>query len=159
MTPSLQAVTSEPERVKVAGVRKHQVFCDTPLKDFFVPTTAPYRIYQRYAVLDPKVRELRRTPVQFMGVGRYGFPPFTAWAKVTVAGKLNPKAAGFDFWLPKTKFYIPHNGEPVRRVRQAAQEAKALRDKIMLRIGPTPRFLAGERPVLAGIDYLPAGLI
>jgi phage tail P2-like protein len=157
MTPSLQTVTSEPDRVKVAGQRKHQVFSDTPMHDFFVPSTASRRIFQRYAVLDASVRELRRTPVQFMGTGRYGFPNFTAWVDVSVAGKLNPKKAGYDFWLPKTKFYIPHDGRPVEQVRLAVQGAKALRDKIMLRIGPKPRFLAGERPVLAGIDTVLAG--
>ena len=105
MTPSLRAVTSEPERVKVPGLRKQSVFSNTPLHNFFVPTTAPMRIFQRYAVLDPTIRQLRRAPVQFMGVGRYGFPAFTAWAKVEVTGKLSPKAAGFDYWVPKTKFY------------------------------------------------------
>lgn len=159
MTPSQQAVTSEPERVKVPGLRKHSVFSNTPMHDFFVPTTAPFRIFQRYAVLDPSIRQLRRTPVQFMGVGRYGFPAFTAWAKVQVTGKLHPKAAGFDYWIPKTKFYIPHNPVPVERIRQAAQASKSLRDRILLQIGPTPRFLAGERPVLASIDNVPAGSI
>lgn len=159
MTPSLQAVTSEPERVKVPGLRKHSVFTGTAMNDFFVPTTAPFRIYQRYAVLDHSVRQLRRTPIQFMGVGRYGFPAFTAWVSVTVTGQLSPKAAGFDYWVPKTKFYIPHDGRPVERVREAVVASKALRDKILLRIGPTPRFLAGERPVLAGIDNVPAGSI
>lgn len=159
MTPSLQAVTSEPERVKVSGLRKQSVFSNTPIANFFVPTTAPYRIFQRYAVLDPTIRQLRRAPIQFMGVGRYGFPAFTAWAKVTITGKLHPKAAGFEYWVPKTKFYIPHNGIPLERVRQAVQSSKSLRDKILLEIGPTPRFLAGERPVLAGIDTVPAGSI
>ncbi len=159
MTPSLQAVTSEPERVKVPGLRKYSVFSDTPMRDFFVPTSAPFRIFQRYAVMDPTVRLLRRAPVQFMGVGRYGFPAFTAWAKVKVTGKLSPKAAGFDYWVPKTKFYIPHDYTPIERVRQAAQSSKALRDKILLQIGPTPRFVAGERPVLASIDTVLAGSI
>jgi phage tail P2-like protein len=159
MTPSLTAITSEPERVTVSGLRKHSVFSDLPMRDFFVPTTAPRRIFQRYAVLDPSVKQLRRTPVQFMGVGRFGFPPFTAWAAVTASGKLSPKAAGFDFWVPKAKFYIPHNGEALRQIRIAAQGAKTLRDKIMLQFGPKPRFLAGERPVLAGIDNVPAGSI
>lgn len=159
MTPSLQAVTSEPERVKVPGTRKHSVFSNTPLHDFFVPTTAPFRIFQRYSVLDPTTRQLRRTPVQFMGVGRYGFPSFTAWVSVSAASTLPRWAPGFGYWVPKTKFYTPHDGKPIERIKQAAVASKALRDKILLKIGPTPRFLAGEKPVLAGIDTVPAGSI
>jgi len=156
-TPSLQAVTSEPERVTISGTRGRSVFCDTPLANFFVPTTAPYRIYQRYAVLDATVRELRRPPTQFMGVGRYGFPAFTAWANVEVRGTLNAKAAGFGFMQPRARFFIPHDSTAIDQVKLAAQGSKALRDKILLRTGPEPKFLAGEKPVLAEIDTMPAG--
>lgn len=159
MTPSLQTVTSEPERVVQSGTRKHSVFSNTiPYKQYYAPTTAPLRIFQRYAVLDPSVRELRRPPTQFMGTGRYGFPAFTAWADVTVSGKIKPWNITNDgYYLPKTKFYTPHDGRPMEQVRLAAQASKSLTDKIMLRTGPQPRFLAGEKPVLADIDVMLAG--
>ncbi|WP_065755198.1 phage tail protein I [Bradyrhizobium paxllaeri] len=156
-TPSMQAVTSEPERVTVHGTRGRGVFCDTPLANFFVPTTAPYRIYQRYAVLDPTVRELRRPPTQFMGVGRYGFPAFTARVHVEVRGVIHPKAAGFGYLVPGIRFFMPHDGRAIEQVKLAAQGAKALRDRILLRTGPEPKFLAGEKPVMAEIDTMPAG--
>lgn len=155
-TPTLQAVTSEPERVKVAGTRGRGVFADVPLRGFWVPTSAPLRIFQRYAVLDPSVREFRRGPVQFMGTGRFGFPAFTAWAEVTVGNVLNKRAAGFGFWLPRQKFFLPHNGKPIEEVRAAVRASKALRDKILLRIGKESKFVAGNSVVLAGTVKMPA---
>ena len=49
--PTLQAVESEPERVKVAGARGRSVFCDLPLNkaSFFVPTSATLRIFERHS--------------------------------------------------------------------------------------------------------------
>jgi phage tail P2-like protein len=158
VSPSLQAVTSEPERVKISGVRDHKVFSGFPLWNaYFVPTDASMRIYQRYAVLDPSVHAVRRSPVQFMGVGRYGFPAFTAWADVRVGNVRNRWAAGIGYFVPRNKFWIPHNGEPLRQTRYAAVASKALRDKILLRVGPRPRFIAGGRPVLADIDTMIIG--
>lgn len=155
-TPTLQAVTSEPERIKVPGTRKYQVFSNLPVGGYFSPTTAPLRIFNRYAVLDPSIRQFRRTPVQFMGVGRFGFPPFTAWAKVRVGGVVKRWQAGYGFMIPGTKFFLPHDGKPIEQVRLAIQSSKALRDKIMLVTGPEPKFLAGEVTVLAEIDTMPA---
>lgn len=157
-TPSLQAVTSEPERVTVSGLRQASVFSDLPMRQgFFVPSTAHFRIFQRYAVLDESVRELRRRPVQFMGTGRYGFPAFTAWAEVAIGNTRNRRAADFGVNIPKYRFYLPHDDSAVRRVEQAIVASKALRDKIMLQTGPELRFVASRKPVLAGIDVMPAG--
>jgi phage tail P2-like protein len=153
-TPTLQAVTSEPDLVKIDGLRKHSVFSNMTLGGFFAKSTAPLRIYSRYAVLDPSVKELRRTPVQFMGVGRFSFPAFTAWADVTVGNVISKFTSGFGFYLPKAKFFIPHDGTPLAQVRLAAQASKALRDKIMVRSGPQQRFLAGGKPILADIDSM-----
>lgn len=170
VTPSLQAVTSEPELVKVSGLRGYSVFSNLPIAvwqegispapsigNFFVPTSATLRIYQRYAVLNGSARLLRRHPVQFMGVGRYGFPAFTAWLQVTVGNRRCPWAAGFGFYLHKSKFWIPHNGEPTRQVRAAVVASKTLRDQILLQTGPIPRFVPGGTPVLADIDTVIVG--
>lgn len=156
LTPTLQAISAEPEIVKVSGLRKHSVFNNTPMHGFFVPTSAPYRLFQRYAVLDPTIHAFRRHPCQFMGVGRYGFPPFTAWLDVSVRSKVSPWAAGFGFHHPRLKFWLPHDGRPMARVRQAARNAKSLRDKILIRMGRRLPFTAGGTPVLAGISTVTA---
>lgn len=153
-TPTLQAVVSEPEIVKVPGLRKHSVFNNTPMRGFFVPTSAPFRLFQRFPVLDPDIRPFRRHPCQFMGTGRYGFPPFTAWLDVSVYNKVCPWAAGFGFHKPRLKFWVPHDDRPMARVRLAVRSAKSLRDKILIRMNRRMQFVAGRTPVLAGIDTI-----
>lgn len=149
--PTLTPVTSEPERIKVNGHRGRSVFCDLPMRQgFFVVSTARFRIFERYAVHDGR-RVARRSPVQFMGVGRYGFPAHTARLHVSVPGRRPAFAAGDGIVAPKTRFFLPHDGTRLQRVRLAAQSAKRLSDKILLVIGPRARFVAG-RPFLADID-------
>lgn len=149
--PTLTPVNAEPERVKIGGHRGRSVFCDLPMRaGFHVPSTARFRIFDRYAVHDGR-RVARRSPVQFMGVGRYGFPTHTARLHLSVPGRRSPFAAGAGVSLPKARFWMPHDRARLERVRRAVQSAKRLSDKILLVIGPRARFVAGQ-PFLAAID-------
>lgn len=151
--PSLQAVTSEPERVKVRGTRGKSVFSGQPLGGFFKKTTATLRIFERYAVNDGS-RQLKRSAHNFMGHGFYGFPAHTAKISVSIPGKLSPLAAGHGFMTRKAKFWMRSDAkERVERVTRAIRSAKRLSDKILLRLGRSPRFIAGN-PFLAGNDFI-----
>jgi len=154
--PTLEPINAEPERVMVSGIRGHQVFSDTPLspRKYFAPTTAPMRIFERYAVYDPAVPVARRTGVQFMGTGRFGFPKYTGWLHVSVAGKRSMYEAGEGINGPQKRFWIPHDPRPVQRVRNAIQAAARLSDKIMLELGPVRRLVGRGHPILVGIDHL-----
>lgn len=151
-TPSLRAVTSEPERVTVAGTRGESVFCDTPLANFFVPSSAALRIFHRHAVYDGR-SAARRAAVQFMGVGRYGWPRHYARASVSIPGTKSRFAAGIGVILPKTKFWLPHNGAALARTRRALNASKRLSDRIDMKIGPVDRFVAGK-PFFAGDTFI-----
>ena len=158
LTPTLEAVTSEPERVVVPTQRTFNVISNTPMFGAFIPSTAARRIFHRYAVLDPAVRQFRRPPVQFMGTGRYGFPSFTAEVDVSVKTQLKPWKAGLWFYQPgHKKFYIPHDFQPLREIRNAILGARSMNDKILLRTGKRRGFIAGDRPVLADIDTVIVG--
>ncbi len=151
--PSLQAVTSEPERVKVSGTRGKSVFSDAPLSGFFVPTSAPLRIFERYAVHDGS-RELKRPAINFMGVGRYGFPAHTAKAELSIPGRRSKFAAGEGVAAERSKFWLPPPSRSrLDKVLAASRSAKRLSDKILFKIGPTPRFVAG-RSFLSGADFI-----
>lgn len=154
--PTLEPINAEPERVTVSGTRGSQVFSDTPLspKKYFAPTTAPLKIFQRYAVYDPSVPVARRTGVQFMGTGMFGFPKYTAWLHVSVAGKRSIFAAGEGINGPQKRFWIPHDPRPVQRVRDAVAAAARMSDKIMLELGPVKRLVGRGNPILVGIDHL-----
>jgi hypothetical protein len=153
--PTLTPVSNEPERIKVAGNRGRSVFENMTIGGYFVPSSAKYRIFDRFAVHDGS-RPLRNPACQFMGTGRYGFPMHTAWLRLSVPGKASPRAAGRGFFTPRTKFWLPHDGEPLQRVRRAAQSAKRLSDRVLLDIGPKPRLIAG-RPFIAGTDRFVVG--
>jgi Phage tail protein (Tail_P2_I) len=155
VSPTLQAVTSEPERVKVAGTRGPRRFCNTPMAGFFVPSSAKYRIYDRYAVNDGS-RPLKRPAIQFTGTGRYGFPAHTAYLRLSVPGKRSKRAAGQGIMVPRSRFWIPHDPGRVDDVKRAIQSAKRLSDRVMLNLGPKPRFTAG-RPFFAGVDTFVVG--
>lgn len=155
VSPTLQAVTSEPERVTVPGKRGRGRFCNTPMHGYFVPSTAKFRIFDRYAVNDGS-RPLRRAAFQFAGVGRYGFPAHVAYLGMSIPGKRSRYAAGSGIIVPRSRFYIPHDGSRVDDVKRATQSAKRLSDRIMLDLGPKPRFVAG-RPFFAGSDSLIVG--
>src|SRR5262245_39351922 len=147
---------------KVAGTRGRSVFSSSQGGEnsvtgvgYYVPSTAKHRIFDRYAVVDG-TKLLRRPAFRFTGVGRYGFPAHTARLRVSIPGKKSPWAAGSGIMLPKLRFYIPHDGTRVENVRRAIQSAKRLSDKVLLDIGPKPRFVAGQ-PFIAGVDQLIVG--
>jgi phage tail P2-like protein len=164
--PTLQAVTARPELVAEPGLRGRGVFTGSNFKhgtgslmrrDFFVPSTSRYRLYERYAVYDGTIG-LKRPNVQFMGVGRYGFPAHTAIMQVSVPSKRSRYAASGDgIFVPHTRFFIPHDPEPMGWVRMAVQAAKRLSDKILIQSGPTASFVAGN-PFIAGTDHYLVGV-
>lgn len=158
--PTLEPISSIPERIVVDGTRGYSVFCDLPSspKSYYAPSMAPLRIYQRYAVNDGSPGAMARRPaVQFMGVGRYGFPKYTAWVGVAINGLRSAFAAGEGIIASHRRYWIPHDPMPLRRVREAVSCATRLADKVLLRIGPVPRFIAGGTPMLADIDQMIVG--
>ncbi|MGJ4927468.1 phage tail protein I [Bradyrhizobium sp. HKCCYLRH3095] len=158
LVPTLQAVESEPERVKVAGMRGCSVFSDVPItgRAFFVPSSAALRIYERYPVLLPDTTP-RRPAVQFMGTGRYGFPVHAARVHLSAPGKRSPFAAGDGVFVPRHRFWMPHDPARLREARLGIRASMRLSDKILLRIGPVPRFVAGGAPFFADLDKLVVG--
>ncbi|UZE51126.1 phage tail protein I [Rhodopseudomonas sp. P2A-2r] len=155
VSPTLQAVTSEPERTKIPGTRGPRRFSNTPMHGFFVPSSAKYRIFDRYAINDGS-RPLKRPAFQFTGIGRYGFPAHTAFLRMSIPGKRSKRAAGEGIMIPRSRYWIPHDGTRVDNVKRAIQSAKRLSDRVLLNLGPKPRFIAG-RPFFAGVDKLVIG--
>jgi phage tail P2-like protein len=152
---SIEPVTSEPERIVINGTRRRSVFCDVPMRHraYYAPSDAWARIFERYAINDGSVELQKRRPVQFMGTGRYGFPKYTAWVGASLRSKR--KRAVFD-GPPNRQFFLPHDGTPVVRAKRAVLASKKLVDRILLELGPVPRFVAG-RPFIAGVDNFVVG--
>lgn len=156
---SLEPVSAEPERVVINGTRGFSVFCNVPMspRAYFIPSTAWKRIFQRYAIPMNNTGHLkRRSPVQFMGTGRYGFPKYTAWLRVRLTSRRSRYAAGEGIAQRKLKFWLPHDGRTMIRARAAVVASKRLVDRIWLDTGPVYRFVAG-RPFIAGVDQLIVG--
>jgi hypothetical protein len=162
VTPHLDAVTSEPELVQVRGTRDRGVFSGAGffskcfVRDgFFRPSTALYRIFWRFAVNDGT--QLHRRPaIQFMGVGRYGFPAHTARLKVSMPGKRSRRQAGEGIAEPHTRFWLPHDGERIRNARRALIASKRVSDKLLIEYADRPRIIAGQM-FRAGIDTFIVG--
>jgi phage tail P2-like protein len=152
--PTLTAVTSEPERVVVRGTKGAGVFSGDICRDgFWVPSTAPLRIFQRYAVFDGS-RPNRSPAIQFMGVGRYGFPAHTAHVKASIPGKRSDLAAGDGIIAMKARFWIPSTAsDRVRRVQDAIVASKRASDRILMSTGPERKFIAG-RVFRAGQSFI-----
>ena len=150
--PSLTAVASEPDRVKVAGVLSLRVIAGRPgFGQFFLPSTAHQRIFDRYAVHDGS-RQLRPPGRFFVGVDHFGWPPHTLRLTVSIPGKKQPWMAGDGIVLPHSRFFVPSDSRRrVERARRAVQAAARETDVVLLRIGPRLRFVAG-RPFIAGVD-------
>jgi phage tail P2-like protein len=153
---SLEPITAEPERIVINGRRGYRVFCDGPMRRraFYIPSDAWSRIYSRFAINDGSSEVQRRRPVQFMGVGRYGFPKYTAWVRVSL--RSTRKRGVFSGIAVHRRFYLPRDPTPVRRARAAAMASKKLVDRVLLELGPVPRFVAG-RPFIAGVDSFVVG--
>ena len=144
---SIEPLTAEPDRISIGGERRRSVFSDLVMRQraYYVPSDAWSRIFHRFAINDGSVELNSRRPVQFMGLGRYGFPKYTAWVGVSLRSLR--RWAVFD-GVPFQKFYQPHDPTPVRRARAAVLAAKKIADRILLELGPVPSFVAG-RPFLA----------
>jgi phage tail-like protein len=154
--PSLEPVSSEPERVTVQGTLRQGVFSGRPLGvGYFRPSTAPLRVYWRFAVHDGR-KVNRRPSIQFMGVGRYSFPAHTAHLTISVRGRRPRWRAGEGVNLPKTRFWLPHNGEPIRNVRRAMVAAKRASDVVLIHHADRPQIIAGQ-PFLAEINSYVVG--
>lgn len=154
--PSLEPVTSEPDRVFEKGKRDHGTFVGRPAREgFFRPSSAAYRIYWRFAVHDGR-RVNRRPSIQFMGVGRYGFPAHTAHVRVGIKGKRSKRAAGEGIHLPMTRFWLPHNPRPMQDVRRALVAAKRASDEVLIRYPKRNQFIAGK-PFFAEMDAFVIG--
>lgn len=149
VTPSMQAITAEPERVKVGGTRGLQLFCGMPMRGFLVKTTAPMRIYDRYAVYDGSV-PAHRAATMFMNHGRFGWPAHYARVYLSVPSQRSGFAFGLGINMPK-KFLVPHNPEPLAKAMRAIRASKRLSDRIDLVIGPIHKFVAGKT-FIAGVD-------
>jgi hypothetical protein len=156
VTPHLDAVTSEPELVVEKGTKARGVFSWGFIGDgFFRPTTAPYRIFWRFAVNDGT--QLHRRPaIQFMGVGRYGFPAHTANLKVSMPGKRSRYQAGEGASEPGYRFWIPHDPERIRNARRALIASRRVSDRLLIEYADRPRIIAGQM-FRAGIDTFIVG--
>lgn len=150
--PRLTPVTSEPETVAERGQAGFAVFTDhLPRGRFFVPSTARYRLFERYAVTTGGRSTLRkrRPAVQFMGVGRYGIAPHHAELKIEVRGKRRKFAAGEGITFPRARYWLPRDPEKLERSLAAVRAAKRLSDRIKIDTQSSFRFIAG-RPAFAG---------
>ncbi|WP_298962206.1 phage tail protein I [uncultured Methylobacterium sp.] len=149
--PSLQPVTSEPEHVVQRGRAANAVFSnDTMAGRFFLPSTAGQRVFDRYAIDDGRSVS-KRPAIQFMGLDRYGMPGHTAEAKVRIRSKRPEIQAGEGAAVPRTTFWLPHNGKPLEIACQAANASRRLSDRILLDTKTPAGFIAGL-PFIAGKD-------
>lgn len=144
ITPSLQAVTSEPEIVAIRSHEGKAVYSGRCFGGrYLLPSTAPYRLFERYAVNDGSLASKQRPVVQFMGVGRYGIKPKTAELKIEIRGKHSRWKAGEGIIGRKTKFWTPHDNTALDRTRHALVAAKRRTDQILLDTSTKPGFIAG----------------
>jgi hypothetical protein len=146
--PNLEPVQSQPENIAQAGHENgHAVFSNRVIdrKKFFVPSTASYRMFARYPIYDASVEyPAKRPSIQFMGVGRYGIKPKTAELKIAMRQQWSKyKARINEPFIPRTRFWTPHDGTLMMKNRLAIIAAKRLTEKIVLDTNTKPGFLAG----------------
>jgi hypothetical protein len=146
--PQLEPVQSQPENIAQPGHENgHAVFSKRVIdrKKFYVPSTASYRMYARYPIYDASVEyPAKRPSIQFMGVGRYGIKPKTAELKIAMRQQWSKyKARINEPFIPRTRFWTPHDGSLMLKNRQAIIAAKRLTDQILLDTNTKPGFLAG----------------
>ena len=147
--PSLETVSAEPELIVETGTDRRQVFSGKPTrKRWFQPSQAFRHVFYRYAVFDGST-VTRRTPVQFNGVGRFGFPPHAALLRLSVPGFRSAYAARDGVFVPGSRFWVPHDRARTEQVRRAIRVSMRLSDRILLQFGQRPRFIAGQ-PFFAG---------
>lgn len=179
--PSLISIQSQPQKVAVPGTRGLAFYAGSdyyhgtgtllaskndvsdpplPASNFFLPSTAKYRLYDAYYVIDPNnppPANPASAVSMFMGVGRLGWPAFTAQANVWATGQRSIKGlTPGDILSPRDKFLIPHDGEPIINLCTAIEASRRLQDKILLKTGPFPTFVAGSE-LIAGTDNFVVG--
>jgi hypothetical protein len=150
----LTPVTSEPELVAQSGLRGRSVYPRDILrsKHYFLPSKAPTRLFERYAVFDGSSAS-KRPSIQFMGFGRYGIPPHTAEIKIEIRDKQKPWKAGEGIATARKRFWIPHDDSRFSDVRRAVSSAKRLTDTVLLDTTTRPGFIAGI-PFSAGDTFI-----
>jgi len=147
----LRAVQSEPTLVKDRGTAPASVFCGSFVgADYFVPSTAWRRIYQRYPVADGS-RPPGRPAIQFMGIDRYGWPAHTARVKVSIPGTVSDVAA----WAPGApswkRFWIPSDARKrIDKTRRGIIASKRASDVLQLNYSGRKTLIAGLQVLLAG---------
>lgn len=142
--PTLEPVTAEPERIVVSGQMEFGAFSGRCFgKAYLRPSTAAFRIFWRFPVHD-KRRVNRRPSVSYMGSSRFSFPAHTAHLQILKPGKRPAWAASEGIQPPKTRFWRPHDPEPIRNVRRALVAAKRTSDAVLIRFHPRPQFFAGD---------------
>ncbi|MCW2078019.1 UNVERIFIED_ORG: hypothetical protein M2193_000194 [Bradyrhizobium japonicum] len=147
ISPQLEPVQAQPDLVVQAGHENgNAVFSNrVNFHKFFVPSRAGYRLYMRYPVYDASVEyPAKRPSIQFMGVGRYGVKPKTAELKVSMPSKWSRfKARINEPFVPRSRFWTPHDGTQMLKNRKAVGAAKRLSDQILLDTNTKPGFIAG----------------
>lgn len=152
VSPSFEPVTSEPELVAQQGQAGGMAFSGRGMTTgFFVPSTAGFRLFERFALID-RTRIGPRTPaISFMSISRFGIAPHTAEVKVRIRGRRSRFAAGDRIVIPGARFWFPRDAEALEAAARAARASKRLSDRIYLDTRTQPEFIAGL-PFLAGRD-------
>lgn len=153
VAPTLKPVSTQPDRIFERGTRDRRVFVSTHVRSgFFQPSAAWRRIYLRYPVNDGKPGT-PKSNVQFMGTGRFGWPAHVAALRVSLPGKRPVYAAGEGLLLPKSRFWLPHNGEPMKQLRRAIRAGMRVSDRVLIAPAPRPGLFVGT-PILIGEPHI-----
>lgn len=164
--PSLKLVQHEPVTIKIRQAKPVAVFFTSGLpneanahynaKEFFMPSNAAMRLYQRYAINDGS--SYARPPATFFtDEGRFGFPRHTVYLRISVPRVIPEVAAGEGFAIPKSRFWLPQDLSRVDFLRQALIAAKRHSDVVMLKTNWRPRIRAGRDLLIAGVDSFIVG--
>jgi hypothetical protein len=142
-SPSLRPMTVAMEPVSEPGQKRGLFPGDIPaLSRFLVESTARERVYNRLYLHDPSRTPEARGRSTHLGAMRLSFPPFHAELLVNIEGRHHPLR-----FLRFMRGFMGGNGDgSAQRVIDALRDAKAARDKILVRFGIT-------RPVLAGPQW------
>lgn len=166
--PSLKAVNAQPDIVAqltdgihfrfIAGSNyQHGTGTVLGINSFVRPSTAKYRLFERYAVYDPDQVPLLRPNPTFLGRSRLGWPNFTAQVDVSMSSKQSPFVFGtMRTMVPQSRFLIPHDPRPIAYVCDAINQARRMADKILLNTKASPVFAAGDL-FIAGVDHYTVG--
>jgi hypothetical protein len=141
--PKLEPVSAEPELVVVSRSKGRRAFVGDTMRGHFL---CPHRSlsYHRFAFYDGTRVPMRARPVQFMSVGRYGWPARVAQLEVSAPGRRPEWAAGGGIIVPKARFWRPHDGRPTQDVMRAIRVSKRAADRVLLKHAARPRLLAGQ---------------